>query len=265
MSGLSQKDKQGLAIVALVVVGFFALVTAFFVTSSREKPNELGCLSAIPAKTAILVDRSDNTPLQTVDEIRSRIRKIVVEDVREGELVSIFLVTNEAERALRPIFSACKPQESGNIIYEDERRIAENFERGFMQPLEAAVAEEPNRSEVSPVAEVLTDFHSSQYLDGEANRLVVFSDLMQNSENLSLYGCLDGPGAIETYSMNRAGAISRPKLRNTAVSLNIIPRQGLDARTVKCRDIFWLWFFGDNEGELASVTPSFLPGGATIQ
>ena len=265
MSELSKKDRQGLAIVGIVVVGFFALVAAFFVTSSKEKPDQRGCLASTTSKTAILIDRSDDTPIQTVDEIQSRIRKIVSDQVQQGELVSIFYITNDAQKALRPVFSACKPQASGNIIYEDERRIEKNFEQSFIEPLNAALAEQPAGSEISPIGEVLTDFLASDYLDGSSNRLAVFSDLMQNSDSLSLYGCSDSSAAIATYSNNRAGAITRPKLKNTDVTLHVIPRQELDASTVKCRDAFWMWFFGDNQGEIASVTPSYLPGGASVQ
>lgn len=265
MSELSKKDKQGLAIVGVVVLGFFALIAAFFVTSSKEKPDERGCFPTITAKTAILIDRSDDTPLQTVDEIQSRIRKLVSDEVEEGELVSIFYITKDATKALRPVFSACKPQSSGNIIYEDESRIVKNFEESFEAPLEEALAEQPAGSETSPIGEVLTDFLASDILDGERNRLAVFSDLMQNSESLSLYRCGDASQAIEAYTQARTGAVIRPKLNNVDVTLHIIPRQELDAATVKCRDAFWIWFFGDNGGALASVTPRYLPGGASIQ
>lgn len=265
MAEFSTKDKQGFALAAAVAVVFLALFAAYFALSNKEPLDARLCGPVIERKTVFLVDRSDDTPTQTITEIKNRIAKTVANDVKDGELVSIFYITDSAQHDLRPVFSMCKPQSDGNIVYEDQRTIARKFETLFRKPLDAALQEQPSDGNVSPVAETLTDFLASDFLDGEVNRLSLFSDLMQNSNAVSLYRCSDPQSAIAAYRQARAGAVERPELKNVEVMLNIIPRQGLGADAVSCRDSFWAWFFGNNEGENASVTSRYLPGGASVE
>lgn len=265
MTEFSAKDKQGLALAAVFGAVFIGLIVAYFMLSNRDALDDRFCPQTIERKTVFLIDRSDDTPTQTIAEIRNRIVRTVSNDVKDGELVSIFYITDSAQRDLRPVFSMCKPQSEGNIVYEDQRTIERKFEASFRKPLDAALEEQPSDGKVSPVAETLTDFLASDYLDARANRLSLFSDLIQNSDAVSLYGCSDSRRAIAAYRQARAGAVERPELKNVEVILNVIPRQGLGANVVGCRDGFWAWFFGNNEGENAGVTSRYLPGGASVE
>lgn len=265
MPDLTKKDKQGLALVGIVLIALGALLALFFASSNATPLDARLCSSNVARKTVFLVDRSDDTPSQTVAEIRNRIEKTINSDVSEGELVSIFYITDTAQQDLRPAFSRCKPKSDANEAVESRRLIEKRYSEEFQEPLSRALDGQISGSEVSPLAEVLTDFLSSDYLDAKRNRLVIFSDLMQNSNSLNLYACSAGDAAIADYRSARAGALERPELRNVEVLLNLIPRQGLGAQPVACREQFWAWFFGDNEGEHAGVATSYLPGGATVQ
>lgn len=265
MSRYTAKDRQGLAILGAVGIAFAGLLVFFLVATDKEALDDRLCPNPVMRKTAFLIDRSDDTPTQTTDEIRKRIIKIIDNDVQQGELVSIFYITDQIQSDLKPVFESCKPQSEGNELYESTRSIEKKFAELFRKPLEMALAKQPSGSGSSPIAETLTDFTASDYLDGQHNRLVVFSDLMQNSDALSLYNCSSKTTSIEQYRQRRAGAIERPELRNVEVSLNIIPREGIGSSTIKCRDGFWVWFFGNNAGENAELTTRYLPGGATIK
>lgn len=265
MAEFSTKDKQGFALAAIVGLAFLGLFAAYFALSNKKPLDARLCGPLIERKTVFLIDRSDDTPTQTITEIKNRIAKTVSNDVQDGELVSIFYITDAAQQDLRPVFSMCKPQSDGNIVYEDQRTIARRFEASFRKPLDAALQEQPSDGNISPIAESLTDFLASDFLDGKVNRLSLFSDLMQNSEAISLYGCSDPQSAIASYRQARAGAVERPELKNVEVMLNIIPRQGLGTEAVSCRDTFWAWFFGNNEGENAGLTSRYLPGGASVE
>ncbi len=253
-----------MALAGVVVIAFVGLFAAYFMLSNKEQLDERLCPRSIERKTVILVDLSDGTPAQTIDEIQSRISRLVQDEVQQGELVSVFYVTDAAQAALRPVFSACLPQSEANVIYENEREITKNFQEAFQRPLTEVLANQEIGSDVSPLAEVVTDFVASSYLDAGYNRLVIFSDLMQNSSALNLYGCSDRASAIATYRSARAGAIERPELRNTDVSLNIIPREGLGGRVAECRAGFWNWYFGDNTGQSAGTDVNYLPGGVSV-
>lgn len=261
MSQFTIKDRQGFVILGIVGAIFIGLFGFFAAASQKEVLDDRLCPKHVLRKTAFLIDRSDDTPTQTVDEIRKRIIETIDNDVQQGELVSIFYISDGIQRNLKSTFESCKPQSDGNPLYEGTRTIEKNYDDKFRKPLQQALTGQPTGAGSSPIAETLTDFTSSDYLDGEYNRLVVFSDLMQNSDALSLYGCSSKDTAIAGYRQRRAGAVERPDLKNVEVRLNVIPRQGLGSNTTKCRDGFWTWFFGNNTGDNARVETSDLPGG----
>lgn len=265
MTTLSRKDRIGYAVIAAVVLGFVGLIFLNYVLSNKGSTDERGCTGSVTYKTAILIDRSDETPLQTIDEIISRTLRAVEADVRENELISIFKITDSAQTSLKPVFVACKPKSDGNELYENRKTIQNKFRDEFLKPLKLALAEPANISESSPLAEVITDLSLSEYLDSEKARLIVFSDMMQNSNNLSLYACQSRQEAVAYFREQRAGALERPSFKNLQVILHVVPREGMARPTVQCRDGFWAWFLGDNEGNDAGVDQKYLPGGATIK
>lgn len=265
MSALSKKDKQGFMLIGGVVLLVSLLFLANYQHSNRPKLDDRSCAATIDRSTAIVIDRSDDTPSQTLDEIVARTRQFVSERAQEGELISLFEISSASRTNLKPVFSECLPQKDGDDLYENRRKIQRYFSERFAKPLEQALARPPAKSASSPISEALIDLSASEYLNGRSNRLIVFSDLMQNSPNASLYGCSSAEHAIAEFRSRRAGAIERPTFHNTAVELNVVPREGLGSETVACRAGFWAWFFGDDEGLDAGLTTSMLPGGARVQ
>jgi hypothetical protein len=264
MKVLSKKDKQGIGLIAAVVIIVGLLIAYNLSLSSRQRPDALNCIAPVTKKTVFVIDQSDSIPEQTAAEILRRIRNAVASDVSDNEQVTIFQVTDGSRTHLEPIFSKCKPAKDGFELTENVRMIRKRFADEFAKPLEAALATATPKSSTSPIGEVLIDLSLSDYLRGDTNRLFVFSDLMQNSGNTSLYRCSDSKHAVSEFRARRSGAVERPTFRNTAISLNFIPREGIGAPTVRCRAGFWSWFFGDNEGANASLTPDYLPGGAKL-
>lgn len=264
MAAFTTKDKQGLGLIAVVFAVIVVAMAMNYSLSGREKPNEMNCLSDIARKTVIVIDRSDDTPRQTVEEIAARIRNYVGGTAQENELISIFEVSEGARTALSPIFSACVPKKDGSDLYEHRASIKKFYEQRFARPLADALSRPATTSKSSPIAEVLTDLSASDVMQSSNTRLMVFSDMLQNSSNGSLYGCRDGRSAIATYKRNRSGSIERPEFHNTSVELHLVPREGLDPAAVQCRARFWTWFFGNNEGSGEGVEFRPLPGGAAI-
>lgn len=265
MAKFSKKDQQGFVIIAGVLAVLLAVFIIGYQLSNKPKLDDRSCSATIVRSTAIVIDRSDDTPSQTLDEIVARTKQFVAERAEQGELVSLFEISGASRTDLKPVFSACVPQRDGSDIYENRRKIQRQFADRFTTPLDTALAGKPVKSDSSPISEAVTDLSASKYLAAPANRLIVFSDMLQNSDNASLYRCTSARSAIEEFRAHRAGAIERPTFRNTAVELHMIPREGIGRDTVKCRDRFWAWFFGDNEGTDAGLTTRMLPGGARIQ
>ncbi|MFC3442168.1 hypothetical protein ACFOKF_13405 [Sphingobium rhizovicinum] len=265
MKQFSNKDKQGMMLIAAVVVLLVLIVAYNMHLTSRPKPDARSCIAPVVRKSVFVLDQSDSIPEQTSVEIMRRIREAIDKDVQENELVTIFQVTDEARTALRPIFNKCKPKRDGNELTENARMIQKKFQSEFIEPLDEALSNPPPKSSTSPIGEILIDLSLTGFLSGENNRLFVFSDLMQNSNNSSLYACQSADQAIAQFRAKRTGAVERPTFRNTAVSLNFIPREGITQTALACRNGFWNWFFGDTEGPNASVTPNYLPGGAMMK
>ncbi len=265
MTSFSKKDQQGFFIIAGVVAVLLVVFAFGYKLSNKPKLDDRSCPATIARSTAIVIDRSDDTPSQTLEEIVARTKQFVTERAEQGELVSLFEISGVSRTNLKPVFSVCVPQRDGNDIYENRRKIQRQFAEQFTKPLDAALTGKSAKSDSSPISEAVIDLSASRYLAAPANRLIVFSDMLQNSDNASLYRCTSAKTAIEEFRAHRAGAIERPTFRNTAVELNMIPREGIGHDVVKCRDRFWAWFFGDNEGAEASLMTKMLPGGARIQ
>ncbi|WP_323810211.1 hypothetical protein [Sphingobium baderi] len=265
MNSLSKKDKQGLMLIAAVVAILGLIVAYNMRLASRPKPDAQSCIQPVSKKTVFVLDQSDTIPEQTSIEIVRRIREAIAKDVQENELVTIFQVTDASRTSLRPIFTKCKPKQDGNELTENKRFIQKAFQEEFMHPLEDALSHAPPKSSSSPIGEILIDLSLTGFLSGEENRLYVFSDLMQNSSNASLYACRNADQAISEFRSKRAGAVERPSFHNAAISLNFIPREGIPRSALDCRNGFWNWFFGDTDGPNASVTPNYLPGGVAMQ
>ena len=119
----------------------------------------------------------------------------------------------------------------------------------------------PGDTHESPIAQALTDISLSHYLRGRSNTLVVFSDLLEHTAQFSMYRCSSATDPVKAYRETRRGALERPSFRNTRIVVNLVPRFGYGVETLRCRDQFWPWFFGDSQGEQASVTFDYLPGG----
>lgn len=261
---LSKKDKQGLWIIAGIAIVAIILVIFKIKLDSAPKPGKDNCYENIESNTVILLDYTDPIPQQTKDEITARTNRFVRENVKTGDKVTIFKISEISKQSLKPVLSICKPSESGNRAIENIGAIKRNFETGFLVPIQDILSSDPESSVVSPLAQAITDISLSQYLRANANNLLIFSDMIEHSEKFSLYKCNDPTSVITKYKSSRVGAQERPIFTNTKVELNLIPRLDLSTTTLSCRDKLWLWFFGDNEGSNASLTSEYLPGGATI-
>lgn len=265
MVGLSEKDKRGLALIVGLVVFLLVIGGVALKLGGGPKPGEDNCINPVTNKTVVLIDRSDAVSDQTTTEIVNRVQAFVRDKTAVNELVSVFEVSDISTRSLKPLFSACKPKATGNRLIENTRRIAKRFAERFEKPLREALRRTGAVSSSSPISEAVIDLSLSEYMRGDRVNLLVFSDLMQNSRNATLYGCTTSRAAIEEFRRQRSGAQERPEFRNTAVTLHVIPREGLGESVVECRTGFWAWFFGNNAGDGAGLDTSYLPGGAALK
>ncbi len=256
------KRKQAL----LIITGCLLFLIVLIIGKIVLTPKIEVCDHSIKSKTVILIDHSEPVPQQTINEIVSRAWNFIDQQVQEGELISIFTLTQLSKQKLVPSFSACKPKKEGNMLYEDANKIRIRFKESFEKPLKKELSREITGSDESPLAQALIDLSlSEQYFRSPVlTRLLIFSDLLENTPKFSMYkNCNTSTNIIQLFRNSRIGAVERPTFKNTLVYMHIIPRNNISRETIKCRDLFWIWFFGDIQGDCRNpscLIPENLPG-----
>jgi hypothetical protein len=257
---LSIKDKRGVALIVFAIGVMAAIVVAKLALGNSPKAGPDGCIGAVTANTVIVLDHSEALTDQTRHEIVARALAHVRDKTETNERVTVFKVSELSKKSLEPAFSRCKPAQEGNRVVEDVRGIEKGYKRKFLEPLQAALNVAPSNAKESPIAQAIIDVSLTQYLRGERNSLLVFSDLLEYTPKFSLYSCSNADRVVGQFRESRKGAQERPKFINTSVSLNLIPRMDVAKGTLTCRDRLWPWFVGDSEGKGAKVDLDYLPG-----
>lgn len=258
---LSNKDKKGIGLIVGTVLVLLAMLVANFSANNKPKLGPDLCAGTVVRNTVLLLDYSEEISDQTLDEIKARALIYIDQKVEIGERVTVFTVSELSRSSLRPIVSVCKPAVDGSRLTEDVRHIKKRYHSDFIAPLTDALSRRPTTSKESPIAQALTDISLTQYLRGPQNSLLVFSDMLENTDRFSLYKCQNSEQTIQRYRSSRTGAMERPQFKNTIVQLHLIPRDESTPGMMKCRDRLWAWFFGDGEGSGTQLDVSYLPGG----
>ncbi len=258
---VSDKDRKGWLMIGAVAVALAAVFAAKLALDGRPKAGQDNCVGHVSANTVIVLDQSEATSGQTVAEITARAMAHIRDHTKVNERVTVFTVSELSKSSLKPVISLCKPPEDGSVAIENVAMIKKHFHDNFEVPIAAALNVAPGNSRESPIAQAITDISLSQYLRGESNALLVFSDMLENTSAFSLYHCSAPSEVVARYRESRHGSMERPTFKNTAVALNLIPRLDQSPTALKCRDQLWTWFFGDNAGAQAGLTVDYLPGG----
>lgn len=264
----AEGDKKAMVIIALSVVFLVGVLAAAKLLKGHDDVDKTtNCPKAgIADKFVIVIDKTDNILEQTRAEIVSRSWNAIKDPavVPVGGQVSIYEITPDNSAGLTPIVQVCKPKESANPVTESQRLVDRKFRDQFEKPLLDALNREVTVAGSSPVAEAVADIQVSSSLSGARQaRMLVFSDLLQNSPNANVYKCTNPDAMIEQFKNGRGGISQRPQLVDSFVELHVIPRAGVTPAMAACRDKFWLWFFGDMRGDAAhsGLKVLDLPGG----
>lgn len=254
--------KKGKIILAIAFVIIASILVAAFLQSRITPPDKInGCLKDVSEKTVVLIDYSEKVTQQTKKEIVERARELIESEERVpvGSLVSVFTMSYQSRENLVPIFSHCKPKFYANPIIEMEKIIAGKYKDSFGDPLSEALNHAIPESNESPIAQAIIDLSLSNYLrEAKKANLMIFSDMIENTREYSMYKIHADDQCIREYKVSREGRQEVPHFQNVAVEIGLIPRSGFNGAQLKCRDKFWNWFFRDNNG--GSLNPVDLPG-----
>ncbi len=179
--------------IALVVV---AIVSLFVI---RPRPvgrdaDTLCPVSGPSAVTAILVDTSDRVSALSRADILGRLD----DEVRAGKPDELFLAFEtqvESGGVLEPLVETCHPgdPDKANPLIQSRQLIAKRLDERFLEPLREVFSELLDREEAksSPLMEsvqsvAVTVLGRREHAD-VPRRLLLVSDLMQNTESLSFF------------------------------------------------------------------------------
>lgn len=247
---MDRATKWRFGVTGLLLAGMLA-ATAY--ESSKPVKGKDMCTGKPGGNVAILVDHSEAITPTTRDEIRRRVVQLVGDRklVKPNDRVSVFLMDGRLD-SVKPVFTFCRPDEEGNPLIENPEVLAALFQKVFVEKLAASVDQPAQGATNSPILETLSVISRTGFFDTDRRRLVVFSDLIQNSGAARLYGCQVGGDAQFRRYVQDAPVYAPPVLDSRVpIDLHQIPRPR-SGTSQRCVVQFW-------EKAFAPQTPSFLP------
>ena len=213
-------------------------------------------LNTAPAEvTTVLVDASDLLSPVQVQGIRNEIEGYRNNVPRYGAL-EIYAVGQTQSEVLTPLFKACNPGGPNEIseLTASVARETRKWREGFVDPLETALSNAmPNNEQTtSPIMEsiqsvAVTAFGPTQRRD-VFKRLVVISDMMQNTGAFSNYKSMD----YEQFN-KVAGERMMVNLKGVVVDVLYVRRASTARWQGEEHVRFWQRFFADQGATLARV------------
>jgi len=259
------KDRSGWKLISgVVAVSLTLLVLTSIIKEPPRDSSNCKIGTSVPRSTVLLFDQSDGVSLQALSEIRNRAQKIIRDSTNIDERISIYSLSGTSRDSLTPLLSLCKPPATGNRWYQNVNNIEKKFDSLYLKPVMIALERIPTNSPTSPITAVLNDLSDMEVLKAPKNRLLIFSDMLEHTEDFSLYACPDTSAVVGRFRQTRSGARERPVYRNTEIVLHLIPRLSMPTRNMICRDKLWLWFFGEMQGTDSKLTVNPLPAGSTL-
>lgn len=186
---MTRKDKQGVLIITGVTVIFLSLfmLTYKLKASANKYDHETLCRNDGDYPTLkLLIDKTDPWTSQDKEKLAALIRRTRTR-LAENERFTIFVLDETGTYSPSPVFDMCNPGrgDQASNIYENPRMVQQRFEEKFEAPLDSILTEllRPGVAPQSPLLEAIVALKGSE----NKERLVIVSDMMQNSEAISFY------------------------------------------------------------------------------
>ena len=218
----------GIGMMVVVLIILVALIALR--PDPIERDPETLCRSEGPSSiTAILLDRTDSFGPITKSYLENQIWD-QVDKIEENHEISVFTVDTTHEKSLEPIIQVCNPgdPDSADPLISSPEIIRRHWEKKFRQPLEDVLKSllEEKESPLSPIMESvqsvsITHFQSTKRRS-ITRRLIIISDLLQNSGAISFYR--DQPN-FDRFKRTLESRGLNPDLRGVDIELWLIQRR----------------------------------------
>jgi len=251
-----------LGIVGLAICASFLLLVDYqrekrsmiqdtFCPQNNSKTIWAGLVEIVPPPiknaTAIIIDSTDRIDNLQRNEIKEWIQDEFVHSLSEFEMVTIHSLSDFSELET-PVFARCAPPIVANPWVENPRLMRQQFEEGFLSELLNIVSSlaEAKEADSSPILEAL------ERVSRDADRVIIISDLMHNTDDFSLYS--RNPQAKHDYqkfSLSEYAKQFGSSLAETDLSVLFIPRHKLRELQNSKLFEFWNTHMKSNEGQFS--------------
>jgi hypothetical protein len=220
------------AIIAIVVSGaFYIHLTA---------PSE-DCANDASARINVLLDRT--RPYSDIQKLN--LDKAVAEIVKTAQpnaQINVFYMTDDGDRP-KTVLSLCRPNDV-NALTGDPQEWTFQLQHTIIDPVRKIIDLPLRRTERAPIVETL-DTLSRERLVSEnngPNSMYIFSDMIQRSENGSLFGCKSSfdpqsASSLSTYTDKVRQFYAEIPFHVFAIVRN--PAKEADLPSSRCLRLFW--------------------------
>jgi hypothetical protein len=184
---------------AAVLTTLAALTLAVWVFRPADLDAATLCPTTRPiaGHTVVIVDRTDRwTP--AMSGALTELIEAAQRDTRKYQKFSI--VSLDADQSVHPVFSVCNPGEPSfwSDLYRGHRYTQRDFEQRFVGAADRVVetVSQPGEANTSPIVEYVHRWLGSDDFNPSVadRRMVLVSDMRQNSDLYSIYGARNGDG-----------------------------------------------------------------------
>lgn len=245
--GDRQHKEKAAAVAKIAIVAAAVLLVAaiyFKVAAAHRTLDKVTlCPTEPESVTVLLVDVTDPMNVPQRQDFMNQLARLKNSIPRYGKLI-VAKVDATDSSLLAPVIVRCNPGTAADVSETtgDPAAVQRQWEEGFDRPLQKAFEQLTTASgaDKSPILEsiqsvALTEFQK-QGVDTKPRKLVVASDLLQNTAEISFYRGLPDPTAfISSPQFRRA----RTDLRGVNVELWMLERS--DAASTQPRALADLW------------------------
>lgn len=254
--GDATKAFRNIAIVVLLV-GVVAFIYFRSVLSHRSLDDVTLCPSQPDSLTVLLVDVTDPMNLPQRQDFLNQLDKLTDQIPRYGKLV-IAKVDPVSDRLLVPIITRCNPGSGKDVSEVDgnPQKLERLNQEKYLAPLKSAFDKLTSASgaDRSPILESIQSINLTE-LQRETNagvekRLIVASDLLQNTAEISFYKGLPEPkDLISSQPFSRV----RTDLRGIDVELWMLQRSDSTSTQPRALPNLWEKLIDEQGGRLGRV------------
>jgi hypothetical protein len=173
----------------LLLAGF--LSAPWLLAGAPRDPHSLCRPSGRLGHTLVLVDKSDPWSPVQADRLKLLVKQLA-EALPRDHMLSIYVFRDVFEPNFPPLLALCNPGRTVSEWIGNPRRDYRRWLEQFGRPLDQALVllAQPAQGQHSPIVEAVGDLLARRETTPESGglRLVLVSDMLQNSAGFSFYG-----------------------------------------------------------------------------